>query len=212
MVPERTVGRLSLYRRLLERQRGSKEAFVYSHELAGMACVTPAQVRRDLMAIGYSGSPNKGYRVADLVEAVGSVLDGDRLQRAALVGVGNLGRAILAYFGGRRPRLKITAAFDTDSRKTDRVIGGCRCHGMETLESVVAEQGISVGIVCVPADSAQEAADSLVAAGVGGVLNFAPVPLRVPAAVYLENRDMTTSLEKVAYFARQGGEDGDDDR
>lgn len=212
MVPERTVGRLSLYRRLLERQRGFEEGFVYSHELAAMACVTPAQVRRDLMAIGYSGSPNRGYRVADLIRAVGSVLDGDELQKAALVGVGNLGRAILAYFGGRRPSLKITAAFDTDPRKTGRVIGGCRCHGMDSLERVVADEGVNVGIVCVPADAAQEAADRMVEAGVGGILNFAPVPLRVPSAVYLENRDMTTSLEKVAYFARQGGEDGEDER
>ena len=211
LIPERTVGRLSLYRRLLERQRGASEGFVYSHELARMACVTPAQVRRDLMAIGYSGSPNKGYRISDLVESVGSVLDGRNVQKVALVGVGNLGRAILAYFSGRRPSLRITAAFDTDSRKTGRVIGGCRCHGMESLADTVDEEGISVGVVCVPAEAAQEAADRLVEAGVRGILNFAPVPLRVPSYVYLENRDMTTSLEKVAYFAREGGEEEDNE-
>jgi len=212
LIPERTVGRLSLYRRLLERQKGSAEGFVYSHELARMACVTPAQVRRDLMAIGYSGSTKRGYRVSDLVESVGRVLDGSDVQRAALVGVGNLGRAILAYFSGRRPGLRIDAAFDSDPRKTGRVIGGCRCHGIEEMDGVVAEQGIVVGIVCVPADAAQATADLLVKAGVRGILNFAPVPLRVPDSVYLENRDMTTSLEKVAYFARMGGEDGDDER
>ena len=203
-VPHRTVRRLSLYRRLLNRMYAEGVISVYSHELARMAGGTAAQVRRDIMSVGYAGSPKRGYDVKGLIEHIGSFLDAPEGQRVALVGVGNLGRAILSYFSGRRPRLAIAAAFDNDPAKTNRVIHGCRCYGDGEIQKVVKELGIDVAILTVPAREAQNTADALVEAGVSGILNFAPVPLRVPAGVYAEDIDMTMSLETVAYFARQG--------
>ena len=110
----------------------------------------------------------------------------------------------MTYFAGRRPHLAIVAAFDKDPYKTDRVIHGCRCYGFANLLTVVREKGVRIGIITVPADEAQLVADELCRAGVRGIVNFAPVPLRVPPGVYVEDIDMTMSLEKVAYFARTG--------
>jgi redox-sensing transcriptional repressor len=109
----------------------------------------------------------------------------------------------MAFFAGRRPNLSIVAAFDSDPEKTGRVIHGCRCHGMDSLAEAVRENGIRVAILSVPAGEAQGVADMLIRAGVRGLVNFAPVRLRVPAGVFVENMDMAVSLEKVAYFARQ---------
>jgi redox-sensing transcriptional repressor len=203
LVSSRTIGRLSLYRRLLTSTPASQERHIYSHQLAAMAGGTAVQVRRDLMVIGCTGSTTRGYDRAELIESIGRFLDDPQGACAALVGVGNLGRAILAYFAGRRPKLAITAAFDNDPSKTDRVIRGCRCYLTSDLVRVAAEQDIQVGIIAVPAPAAQEVADLLVQAGVTGILNFAPTGLRLPGHVYLEEIDMTTALEKTAYFGRQ---------
>ena len=179
------------------------ERSIYSHELAALIGGTAAQIRRDLMAVGYSGSPTHGYDIRELVVSIGNFLDAPRLQGVALVGVGNLGRAIMAFFAGRRPKLSIVAAFDNDPYKVNRVIHGCRCYSLDEAPKVVKEQGIEVGILCVPSGVAQDVAERMVRAGIRGILNFAPVPLRVPADVFVEDIDMTMSLEKVAYFSRQ---------
>lgn len=200
----KTVGRLSLYRRLLGGLMANGVRNVYSHELAKMAGVTAAQVRRDMMAVGYSGSPTRGYDVRALADSIGDFLDAPEGQGVALVGIGNLGRAIMAYFTGRRPRLSIIAAFDNDPAKINRVIHGCRCYSLGELAEVIRANKISLAIVTVPSGEAQGVADALVRAGVTGILNFAPVPIRVPPGVYVEDIDMTMTLEKVAYFARQG--------
>jgi len=203
MIPDKTIGRLSLYRRLLNRLCGEGVSNVYSHQLAAMAGVTAAQVRRDIMSIGCSGNPNRGYELVELIESIGKSLDDPGGQRAALVGVGNLGRAILTYFSGRRPKLSIVAAFDNDPRKCGRVTQGCRCYGVDRLPDMVSELDITIGVIAAPANDAQRVADQLVHAGVTGILNFAPVRIRVPSTVYVEDMDMTTALEKVAYFARK---------
>ncbi|NLF30087.1 MAG: redox-sensing transcriptional repressor Rex [Planctomycetes bacterium] len=202
-LPYKTIGRLSQYRRLLGLRLAMGQRNVYSHELAAFAGVTAAQVRRDLMIVGAKGSPTKGYDVHALIECLGGVLDDPAGQRAALVGIGNLGRALLTYFHGRRPKLSIVAAFDVDAAKTDRVICGCRCYTMDKLAEVVVAEKITVGILTVPASEAQHVAAELEAAGVSGLLNFAPQPLRVGPHTYAEDLDMTMTLERVAYFARR---------
>ncbi|MFB3893814.1 MAG: redox-sensing transcriptional repressor Rex [Phycisphaerae bacterium] len=201
---DRTIGRLSLYRRLLHNLQAEGVANTFSHQLAHLAGVTPAQVRRDLMAIGYSGTTKRGYEVPELATSIGQFLDVAHGQGVALVGVGNLGRAILSYFAGRRPNLAIEAAFDTDPYKFNRVIHGCHCYSMDELPRIIKEQDIRVAIITVPAGAAQHVADALVAAGVRGIVNFAPTRLRVPPPTYVEDIDMTVSLEKVAFFARKG--------
>ncbi len=203
MLSDNVVARLSLYRRLLRVLTSRGVQYVFSHEMAVMARVTAAQVRRDVMQLNFSGNPARGYEVSGLMESIGRALDNPAGEEVALVGIGKRGRAILAYFEGRRPKLRITAAFDVDPAKVNRVIHGCRCHHLDELEGVLKEKGIRCAIITVSVDAAQDVATRLVQAGVKGVLNFAPRPLQTPGNVYMEAMDVTTALERVAYFARQ---------
>ncbi len=201
------IERLSIYRRFLQEIAGSDPESVYSHELAEKTGVTPAQVRRDLMEIGFTGHTKKGYRIAELITAIGNFLDSPEGDAVALVGLGNLGRALLPFFAGHHPKLRITAAFDTDPLKTGRVICGCRCFPLSELDKVIAREKIRVAILTVPAAHAQKAAERLAAAGVRGILNFAPVLIRLPKSVTVETMDITIALEKIAFFARRSDDE-----
>ena len=200
---DRTIGRLGLYRRCLNRLQAEGRPFVYSHEIAQETGASAAQVRRDLMAVGYSGSPNRGYQTAELIRSIGEHLDGSGEIGVALFGLGNLGRAIIAYLSRQRPNLAVAAAFDQDPDKIGRVIQGCRCYSVDEIDAVAREKSLEVGVIAVPALAAQDAADRLIAAGIAGLLNFAPHSLKVPPHVHVEELDLTLSLEKVAYFARR---------
>ncbi len=203
-IPVRMVERLSAYRRQLRRWVAEGRTRIFSHELGALVGGTPAQVRRDLMTIGYTGSPARGYEATGLIARISELLDAPTRQGIALVGVGYLGRAILNYFGRTHPDLPILAAFDVAPEKIGRVLDGCRCYGMHELEHVLAEQPVTVGILAVPVEAAQGVADRLIQAGVRGLLNFTPTRLRVPPEVYVEDVDIAVSLEKVAFFARHG--------
>jgi redox-sensing transcriptional repressor len=205
MPSERTIGRLSIYRRLLQSMKTEGVTNAFSHELSARAGATAAQVRRDLMVVGYEGSPQRGYETASLLAAIDRFLDPPEPQSVALVGVGNLGRAILAFFHGRRPKLRIVAAFDTDPELVGRMIQGCPVYPVSELAAVVQKEQVEVGVITVPAREAQSVAEELVRAGIRGVVNFAPAPVRVPESIVIEEIDMTTTLEKVAYFARRRG-------
>jgi redox-sensing transcriptional repressor len=201
-IPVKTVERLVLYKRLLKDLQTKGENSLYSHQLAKMANNTPAQVRRDLMMIGYSGgTPRKGYQIEELIERITSVLEETEEKKIILVGIGNLGRAILSYFSFQHPGLSIVAAFDNDENKTNRVIAGCRCFHLRELEEKVKEFGATIGVITVPAQHAQAAADVMVEAGIKGILNFAPVPLKLPENVFNDRIDISMALEKIAYFA-----------
>ncbi|MFP4379955.1 MAG: redox-sensing transcriptional repressor Rex [Candidatus Sumerlaeia bacterium] len=208
-VSDKVIGRLSLYRRMLERmgKPGNTASNVFSHEIAAMTGNTAALVRRDLMTIGFAGSPKKGYSVSELIQCIGEYLDAPEGQKAVLVGVGNLGRALLGHFALRNPKLPIVAAFDTNTDLANRVIQGCRCYPVHEMGDFLQENEVRVGVITVPASAAQEVADRLVKNGITGIVNFAPVALRVPKYVYIDNIDLTMSLEKAAFFARQHEKD-----
>ena len=208
MTPEKTIGRLSLYRRLLAGLLAENRRNIYSHELASLAGGTAPQVRRDLMAIGYSGSPAKGYEVADLAESINSFMDNPDGTRGAIVGAGNLGRAIMAYFEGRRSKLKIVAVFDNDPNKIGSEVCNCPCHDIADIKTIVAQMDICLGVITVPVDTAREVGCKLVDAGVTGILNFAPIRLHLPPNVYVEHVDLTMSMEKVAFFAQSNNRPG----
>jgi redox-sensing transcriptional repressor len=201
--PEKTVERLSIYRRLVEDllKKGQKKAF--SHEIADFAGVTSSQVRRDFMFIGTNGKANTGYDLEELLRSVESFLTSQEPDRVGIVGVGNLGRAILSYFSGRRPNIELKAAFDSDPNKIGRVIHGCRVYSVDEMPDVIKNENINVGVIAVPMNDAQNIAEKLVKAGVSGILNFAPFPLSLPGGIYVENVDLTMTLEKVAHFARK---------
>lgn len=201
-IPTKTVERLSTYRRILKIFISEGKDRVFSHELAARVKVTPAQVRRDIMVIGYSGSPAQGYDVAGLRDYINGLLDPSEEEAVVLAGVGHLGRALLAFFS-TRTKMPFLAAFDRDPEKFGRVLHGCRCYDINDIEKVIEGRRISVGIIAVPATAAQDAADHLIKAGTRGLLNFAPVKLRVPPGVVVEDVNITVLLEKVAFLARR---------
>ena len=202
-VSEKTVERLSLYRRVLQRLASAGETHIYSHQLSSITGGTAAQVRQDMRVVGYSGSPSKGYNIEELVKGINSFFWGTGCHSAVLVGVGNMGRALLAFFSARDPHVEIVAAFDNDPAKNNRVIHGCRCHRIEDLIPMLRQKYICTGIITVPSDQAQRAADMLVEGGISGILNFAPVRLKIPAGVFIDYIDLSMAFEKVAYFANQ---------
>lgn len=202
-VAHRTVGRLSLYRRILNDLGAESGSHIYSHALAAKAGVTAAQVRRDLMVIGCTGTPVHGYEIQKLLRHIEEFLFPATEQKAALAGVGNMGRAILAFFAGRRPKLKIIASFEKNPDKYNRIIGGCPSFSIEKAESVIRDMGITVGIIAVPTEEAQYVANVFISAGIRGILNFARTPLQVPPEIYVEYIDLAMAMDKVAYFARR---------
>lgn len=201
-LPERTVERLSEYRRSLLQCLEEGKTHIFSHELAELHHNTAVQVRRDIMFIGYTSMQRKGYDVRELIDVIGDILDSERGLNVAVIGIGNLGRAVTTYFVGKRSKLNIIATFDVDTTKIDRVISGVKCYPLSRLKEVVASHQITIAIMTVPADSATQVSAQLVEAGIKGVLNFTTVPLNVTDKVYLDEYDMITSLEKVAYFVK----------
>ena len=205
-LPHKTVERLSQYRRALLLILSKDKTHVFSHEIAHMLHITPVQVRRDLMLIGYSGNLRKGYDIRELIELIGRIIDTDKGQRVAVIGLGNLGKAMISYFKGKRTKLTIMMAFDINPEKINRSYDGVPVYHINNLPEEVKNNNITIGIITVPSDSAPEIAETLVDAGVKGILNYSPKPLNVPAYVYLEEYDMITSLEKVAFFAKKNDE------
>lgn len=202
-LPGKTIERLSQYRRILLNCLGTGKTHIYSHELANMLNLTAVQVRRDIMLMGYSTSLKKGYDINELIKVIGTILDTRKGQNVAVVGVGNFGRAITGYFTGKRSKLNIVATFDTDPTKINRVISGVNCYPVQQLPQMIKELDITIAILTVPPDHAESVAESLIIAGIKGILNFTSVPLNITGKVYLEDYDMITSIEKVAYFVKK---------
>ena len=202
-LPGKTIERLSQYRRILCNSINEGKINVYSHELARMMNLTPVQVRRDLMLIGYSGSQSKGYVIKDLISLIGKIIDSDEQQKVAIVGMGNLGRAITSYFSGKRERLSIVAAFDNDMQKANRIIAGVPCHHVNKLKEILPAEGIKIAILTVAPEATHDVAKMLFDAGIKGILNYTSVPLTVPDGVFLEEYDIVTSLEKLAFFVKK---------
>ncbi len=201
-LPDKTVERLSQYRRNLLICDSKGKQHIFSHEIANIHHITPVQVRRDIMLIGYSGTLRKGYNVKELVALIGEILDKPEGQNVAIIGAGNLGRALMKYFKDRRDKLIIMAAFDSNLEKIGTSFAGVEVYSIDRLKEIIKEKKISIGIISVPVDEAANITKLLVEAEIKGILNFSPRPVNVPENIYLEEYDMITSLEKVAYFAK----------
>lgn len=204
MIPEKTIERLSLYRRILLNNKKKGKEYIFSHELASQLHFTPVQVRRDIMLIGYSGTQRKGYSIDELINKISVILDPKTSENTIVIGMGHLGKAITNYFNTQQCKIEIVASFDNDSTKVDRIIAGIMSYHIDTLEMIVDEKNVSIAILTLPPSYAQDVCDRLIYAGVKGILNFTGVPLNVSPDIYLENYDMVTSLEKVAYFVKNG--------
>lgn len=202
-LPEKTIERLSQYRRALLIYLNNKKTHIYSHELAALLHITPVQVRRDIMLIGYSGTLRHGYEISELVNLIGTIIDTEDGQKACIVGLGNLGRAMISYFNGKRARLNIVAAFDINPDKINRVYAGVPCYHVDQLSKIIRSDNILIAIVTVPGEDTTRVTESLVQSGIKGILNYTPTPVNVPQHVYLQEYDMITSLEKIAYFVKK---------
>jgi redox-sensing transcriptional repressor len=197
-IPKKTVYRLSVYLRCLDQLGETGVQTVSSQALAQAAGVKPTQLRKDLTFFGHFGTRGLGYDVLKLRDKIRDVLGRKELQPVVLVGVGNLGAALMNYKSFEKEGFEVAAGFDVDVRR--RI--GCRqpVLPMEKIESFVRASHAKMAIITVPAASAQEVADRLVAAGINAILNFAPVVLRVPPHVVVSNVNLAIELENLSYF------------
>jgi redox-sensing transcriptional repressor len=214
-IPEATVARLPLYLRALSEDLDRRPGATISSEmLANRAGVNAAQVRKDLSHLGNYGVRGVGYEVAYLVTQIRRELGLDVDRRVAIVGVGNLGRALANYGGFPERRFRIVAAFDSDPAKVGEVLGDTVVRRAEELVEVVRAEGVAIGVITTPAQFAQSVTDRLVKAGVTSILNFAPTVLAVPKGVSLRQVDLGVELQILSFYEQhadnQREEEGED--
>ena len=202
-IPEATVERLPEYLRLLTESRDAGISNVSSEELADMAGVNAAKVRKDLSYLGTYGVRGVGYDVEYLIYQVRRELGLDHDWPVVIVGAGNLGQALAGYGGFGERGFPIAGIVDVDSRKIGMEIGGVTVRNLVELATLVRRGNVSIGVVATPPASAQDAADRLVAAGVTSILNFAPVLLNVPATVSVRKVDLAVELQILSYYEQR---------
>jgi redox-sensing transcriptional repressor len=199
LAPKAVVGRVSLYLRQLETFQRLGFTTVSSSQLGAALAIKNAQVRKDLAFFGQFGYPGIGYRIEELIAALRHILGIDREWPLALVGLGNLGRALLRYRGFQSRGFRIAAIFDNDPHKIGQVHDGLVVEPIAALPKVVSGRNVTLAILSVPADAAQRVADQMVACGILGILNFAPVSLSVPPGISVVAVDLSVQLEHLAY-------------
>lgn len=199
--------RLAIYLRELGLLAATGVSTVSSEELAAVAGVGSAKLRKDLSFLGSQGTRGVGYDVPRLVARLELTLGLDRAHAVALVGAGNLGRALVGYDGFRRRGFRVAALFDRDPARIGSVVCGVAVHHVEALPSVCAQLGVSIGVVATPAESAQHVCDQLVAARVTCVLNFAPAMVVTPPHVEVRQVDLAAELQVLSFhLARRAAE------
>lgn len=210
-IPQATAKRLPLYYRFLQHLSESGRRRISSSELSELVKIDSATIRRDLSYLGALGKKGYGYNVERLLTFLRTKLDQDELTKVMLVGVGNLGTALLKYNFLKNNNSKIVVAYDTDYNKVGTLIGGTPIRHIEQLNSDDLSD-IQVAIITVPQDSAQAVADQLVLTGVSGVLNFTPVRLSLPDRIRIHHIDLAVELQTLIYFLKnypideQGGD------
>jgi redox-sensing transcriptional repressor len=197
-ISESTVRRLSHYLRALER-RVDDSATISSEQLAREAGTTAAQVRKDLSSFGSFGKRGLGYATEELIGRIRDIMGLTRAWRVALLGAGRIGSALFEYGDFRARGFDIVALFDADPEKIGRVWDGVEIRSPDRIAEVVEREAIDLAVIAVPAEAAQEMVDAVVAAGVRGVLNFAPRRIRVPEGVTVQDVNMVMELEALAF-------------
>lgn len=199
-IPRKTIYRLSIYLRCLHRLKSNAIRTVSSEALAKAAGVKSTQLRKDLTYFGQFGTRGLGYDVEQLARMIIDLLGTNSLQPVILVGVGNLGSALLSYRGFEQEGFEIVAAFDADLSKKQTRKNVPPIHGMDELEEIVQRLAVKMAILTVPVTAAQEVANTLVESGITGILNFAPIVLQVPEDVMVNNVNLAIELENLSYF------------
>ena len=199
LIPNPAVKRLSLYLRQLESFRRKDRRTISSKQLGESLNLTDAQVRKDLAYFGQFGHPGIGYRVDDLIGQVKRILGTDRVWNVLLVGAGNLGRALMAYKGFNAKGFRLTHVFDANPQLAGKRVAQFTVQPMGELEATIQKNQIRLGMIAIPADHAQEVVNQLVAAGIRGILNFAPTSVTVPPDIALNAVDLSVQLEQLSF-------------
>ena len=202
-IPEATVARLPVYLRALYALAERGVTTVASDELARSTGVNSAKLRKDLSHLGSYGIRGVGYDVEYLVYQVSRALGLTQRWPVVIIGAGNLGRALANYGGFITRGFRIEAVLDSDTALVGRELGGVIVRHVSELETVVAENGVAIGVIAVPAGAAQAMGDRLVAAGVTSILNFAPLVLNVPDGVDVRKVDLSIELQILAFHAQR---------
>lgn len=201
-IPAPAVRRLSLYLRQLELCREAEQPTISSRELGETLGVSDAQVRKDLAYFGQFGLPGVGYRITELIDRVRRILGTDKRANVLLVGAGNLGRALIAFRGFLQRGFEVMAVFDNDPAIIGTVLPGpgqLKIQALSAMPVAVRQFGIRMGILAVPASAAQGVAEEMVAAGIRGILNFAPVTLQVTSETAVSSVDLAVHLEQLSF-------------
>ena len=201
-VPEVVVFRLPLYLRVLTQMSQRGLEVISSQDLGEWLRMTPAQIRKDLSYFGRFGKQGRGYSVAYLLQELRHILGLDKEWEVALVGVGRLGRAILAYPEFLPAGFKVVDAFDADPANVGETVDGIKVHSVSVLPERVSAKQIRVAIVAVPSLQAQDVVDLLIQSGVKAILNYAPQSLEVPPTVRITNVDPVLSLQAMTFYLR----------
>ena len=199
-IPDVVIRRLPVYLRYLQQLQNYDVETVSSQQMGHDLSLNPAQIRKDLSIFGDFGVKGMGYRVSELAEKLSGILGLDKDIPIVLIGVGNLGAALCRYNRYQQASTKIIGLFDGHPSKVGQIHGSLEVRPMEELVEFVKEKSIGMAIIAVPAGAAQSVCDSLVAAGVKTVLNFAPVLLNVPDTVRVQNSDVTAELQALSYY------------
>ena len=199
-IPKATARRLPLYYRYLILLDEEGKEKVSSTELSEAVQVDSASIRRDFSYFGALGKRGYGYDVKSLLGFFKKILNQDTLTNVALIGVGNLGHALLNYNFKRSNNIRISCAFDINSDLTGKIVSGVPVYDMKDMIEQIREQQITIAILTVPQTNAQKTANEIVEAGVGGIMNFTPVRLSAPAGVRIQNVDLATELQTLVYF------------
>ena len=198
-ISKATVDRLPRYYRCLRLLADEGVEITSSEEIGRRTSVNPEQIRKDLAFFGQFGKKGVGYYVAELKENIGGILGLDQRFNIAIVGMGHLGVALANYQGITRLGFRIAALFDVNPVVIGTRLGERRVEDIAYLPEIVAERGVQIGVIAVPAAHAQEVADRLVGAGIRGIWNFAPVKLAVPENIPLISEDLSVGLSSLSY-------------
>ena len=199
-IPAATITRLSIYSRALEELVDEQVPVVSSKRLAELCGVNPAQIRKDLAYFGQFGVRGVGYYVKELIFDIRKILGLHKEWSLAIVGMGNLGCALVAHENFLKQGYRFVCAFDVDPMKVGhRLATGLEIHHLDQLGRICREAGAEIGVICTPPEHAQEVARHMVEVPLKGILNFAPVQIHCPPGFKVENVDFTVKLDNLAY-------------
>lgn len=209
-ISDSTIRRLSTYYRTLGNLIEQKVQTVSSDEIADINGITSAQVRKDLSFFGSFGKRGLGYKTQDLQNEIGKILGLTRTWNVALVGIGNIGRALIDYAEFKKQGFHIKALFDNDSNKVGKIIDGLKINHFNDVCPIVKKENVDLAIIAVPAKKAQEVIDQLITCGIRAFLNFAPITIKTPEKVLVKNENMSIELEALSYYlSKQRKKKGD---